>query len=154
MWKVKNDKNYEWMKWPGVKAKLTKETDNIYEYTVPEAYEGENIIFNNGTSLIQTIDLKMAQNGFIFRNTDPSSRDIYFQTNWEGQINIHMWKDTTGDSTTWPGVPLEFLKEVESNKYYKYTIPEDYDKFLFVQKTDTGTGWRVTNKRYIIYRWK
>ena len=42
MWKVKNDKNYEWMKWPGVKAKLTKETDNIYEYTVPEAYEGEN----------------------------------------------------------------------------------------------------------------
>ena len=110
------------MKWPGVKAKLTKETDNIYEYTVPEAYEGENIIFNNGTSLIQTIDLKMAQNGFIFRNTDPSSRDIYFQTNWEGQINIHMWKDTTGDSTTWPGVPLEFLKEVESNKYYKYFL--------------------------------
>ena len=31
MWKVKNDKNYEWMKWPGVKAKLTKVSKNAFK---------------------------------------------------------------------------------------------------------------------------
>lgn len=153
VWKENDADNTEVYKpWPGVQTELVEGTDNIYKYTVPEKYEGTKIIFNNGKGLditngMQTIDLYMGKDGQIFKNNDAESRWIYIRNNWSTKnANIYMWNDS-GEYKKWPGVQMEYIKSGGGYYYYKYELPQEYNKFKCVEITTAGTpsGTHQTN---------
>lgn len=76
MWNSEQDKNASW---PGEKA--TSIGDGVYEYTVTKSYA--NIIFNNGSDAVKTVDLIYPGEGQIYDNStgiwsfyDPSKLHI------------------------------------------------------------------------------
>lgn len=153
------DEGNEYKAYPGVKADLVDGTDNIYKYTVPEKYEGENIIFNNGLgsgiNAMQTVDLKMAEDGYIFRNTDANSRTVYYRTTRDNMY-IYIWNDD-GDIKAWPGEQMIYYKTIETTLYYKFDIPQGYENFIFTQVGEDGTSkWKTLDLNFLggnkIYR--
>lgn len=131
----------EYCKWPGVKTELVEGTTNIYQYTVPEKYEGENIIFSNGLSMfkndgIQTLDLKMGKSGQICRITNHES-DRWIYVGVEGwsdleKVKMYVWNKTTQEKKqAWPGENMEYVSRAENVYIYKYYIGEEYDMFIY-----------------------
>ena len=133
VWKNNEDGTTEaYKEWPGEPMQIVDSTNGIYKYNVPAEFYGKNIVFNVD-EISQTVDLTMPlEDGYIFKVRDANScRTLYFCANWTNQINIHMWGN--GVNTDWPGVKMEYVKAIGNTLYYKYELPEQYQKFLFVE---------------------
>lgn len=133
---VWNDAGVAYRPFPGTLATLVEGTENIYQFTVPEEFEGGWINFNNGISSgvnrISTLECRIPEDGgYIFRVSTEDSRIVYFEYTWGENVNIHMWNDVTGEETEWPGVPAESVPMNEGMFRYYFTLPEKYNHFLF-----------------------
>ena len=144
LWKTENNEIVKNANWPGIEMELVEAEQSIYKYTVSENFYGENLIFNDNNET-QTVDLKLAENNYIFRvNPSNETRAVNYSTIYSGKVNIHMWKDGASGGTTWPGIPTTLLKvdikenSTESRSFYTYNIPAEYDRFMFVEVDDNN----------------
>lgn len=151
---VWNEKGECYAEWPGVVAELVEGTENIYKYEIPETFVGSNIIFNMGNSDIQTINLKMPNDGYIFRTTDDQSRKIFFpyNNNEEEQIYIYAWSNG-GSSMTWPGVLMSVNYDIGAGPIREYTLPDNLDNFIFSNDKESHTADLIFKGRNRIYGW-
>ncbi len=68
------------------------------------------------------------------QHSDPQNVTLYFSNNksWDG-VNVYMWSDGGGESTAWPGVAADFVKNNDYGEgIYSVTVDTSvYDHVIF-----------------------
>lgn len=158
--------------WPGVK--MDHVSGNIYKIEVPSNFN--RIIFSNNGSA-QTGNLEIPGNNYIFNKnsnawsvytgggevlptTKPNPGDLGFDFsnprtivvlddgNW-GNALIHYWNDSTG--TTWPGVQMTNLGQVNGHTAYAYTLEDQFTKFVINNGNGTQSADLQVSNGYMAF---
>lgn len=142
--------------WPGEEMEWDSEKLLFY-VDVPTYYA--NIIFNNGNG-IQTADLSIPDDGFIFDNLSQEWSDLKNYTppvapedtteevtvyvkdslRW-GNVYIYFWNESGIEAATWPGVAMTLGED----GYYYYTIPAGYSNVIFNNGGPDGQNIQTEN---------
>ena len=159
MWNGSGGEGYQNAAWPGTKMTLVDSTNNIFSYTLPQAYE--NIIFTNGSG-DQTKDAAYTGgDGQLFdlkagtwsqyvqptsgntpatqptQATTPSGSGtiVFFRNtaNWQTP-RCYMWNSNSDTNAGWPGAAMTLVED----NVWMYAASKTFANCIFNPGGDDG----------------
>ena len=106
-------------------------------------------IYENDVENRSEIYSKTAQSISEAEEPEPAEYTFYFEkpSTWETETPcVHIWNNTNGDTTTWPGIPMTY----EGNNIYSITVDgsKSYDELMFTNgDTTDARGVRTQHVR-------